>query len=126
MNLTQLLQSDPALAIAGSILGAAWSVLKSQTFLRHRKRSRFDRAIVALEAGIDEVYRTYVREIKRARADGKLTSAEAAHARRLARDRAIRLGRNDGVDVIKEIGADYLDLWIGKLLRNGNNGQNGH
>jgi hypothetical protein len=117
MNLTDLLQSDPVLTLAGTIAGGVWSILKAKALRRRNKKQRFDRAILALEAGIEDVYRSYVREIKRARQDGKLTAAEAARARRLARERAIDYGRHEGVDVLKEIGADYLDLWIAKLIR---------
>jgi hypothetical protein len=70
-----------------------------------------------LEAGVEQVYRTYVRAIKDARSDGKLTEEEADQARRLAKRRAIEFGRTTGVDVIREIGDGYVDLWISKLVR---------
>lgn len=117
MNLTEILNSDPALALAGTIIGGLWSIFKARALRRDNRQQRYDRAIHALEAGVDDVYRTYVRELKRAREDGRLTSAEAARARRLARERAIEYGRHEGIDVLREIGSDYLDLWISKILR---------
>ncbi len=54
---------------------------------------------------------------KKARADGQLTEEEMRHAHRLARERAIQFGRTWGLDVLRELGEGYLDLWIAKLVK---------
>ena len=35
----------------------------------------------------------------------------------MALQMAIEFGQNEGIDVIRELGRDYIDLWINKLVR---------
>ena len=47
-----------------------------------------------------------------------LGSAEQiAKARRRAREAAVEFGKTQGVDIFRELGANYIDLWIGKIVR---------
>lgn len=62
-------------------------------------------------------YRTYVRAIKESREDGKLTEEEMRNARRRAREAAIQFGRTQGVNVLRELGTEYIDLLIAKLVK---------
>ncbi len=116
MNLSELFHSDLGLAFIGTVLGGAWALFKSSDWFNRRRNARRERALEALEAGVEETYRTYVAAIKAARADGKLTEDERRHARHQARDRAIAFGLREGVDVLRELGEDYLDLWITRLV----------
>ena len=116
MNLMQVLSSDTGLTVVGGVLGAAWTFFQSTALYQRLQSNRFAKAVTALEAAVDLTYRTYVREIKAAREDGKLTDAEIAVARQRARDAAIEFGKTQGVDVLKELGADYIDLWISKIV----------
>lgn len=116
MNLLHVLSSEAGLTVVGGVLGAAWTFFQSTNLYRRLRNDRFSKAVVALEAAVDLTYRTYVREIKAAREDGKLTDAEIAEACRRARDAAIEFGRTQGVDVLRELGANYIDLWIGKIV----------
>ena len=116
MNLLHVLSSDAGLTIVGGVLGAAWTFFRLTELYRRLQKDRFCRAVEALEAAVDLTYRTYVREIKAAREDGKLTDAEIAEARRRAREAAVEFGRTQGVDVLRELGANYIDLWIGKIV----------
>ncbi len=117
MNMSQILASDTALTIVGGLLGTAWTFFRTQGWYRRSKKRRYFRALRALEAAVERTYRTYVRSIKRGREDGKLTEEEAANARRMARRAALVFGRTEGVDVLREIGQDYLDLWLSRVLR---------
>ena len=38
-------------------------------------------------------------------------------ARRRARDASIEFGRTQGIDVLRELGGEYIDLWIAKLVK---------
>ncbi|MEX2016193.1 MAG: hypothetical protein WD873_06100 [Candidatus Hydrogenedentales bacterium] len=121
MSLASILASDAALTAAAGILGTLWTAFQSRDAYRRAQSRRYGKAIRALEAGIEHTYRTYVRAIKEGRADGKLTEAERAEARRRARRAAIEFGRTDGINVVTELGEDYLNLWIEKLVRRAKN-----
>jgi hypothetical protein len=112
-----ILASDPGLAILGWALGGLWTAFRASDWFARLRNDRLRKAIDALEAGIDIAYRTYVQAIKAAREDGKLTVQECREARRRAREAAIQFGRSQGVDVLRELGADYIDMWIERILR---------
>ena len=117
MSFTDFFNSDPGLTLVSGLVGTAWTAFRSHDWYTRRQNRRYAKALQSLEAGIDDVYRTYVQSIKRAREDGKLTPEEALHARKLARRRAIAFGRSTGINVLRELGDEYIDLWIGKLVR---------
>jgi vacuolar-type H+-ATPase subunit E/Vma4 len=81
------------------------------------RRRRFQAAIQALEAGVEETYRTYVQALKESRADGRLTPEECRRARERARERAIEIARAQGLNLLRELGPEYLDLWIARLVK---------
>lgn len=112
----QILNSEPGLSLVATVLGSLWTFFKSRDLFSERRASRRVMALEALEAGVDETYRTYVREIKKAREDGKLTYDEIRRARKLARDAAVKFGKTRGVNVAKAVGKEYIDLWIEKFV----------
>lgn len=115
-QLNQLV-SETSVTLLGALFGTAWTFFKSQDWYQRAKQRRYAQAITALEAGVDQTYQTYVRAIKEASEDGKLTPAERRRAREMARDAAISFGRTQGVDVLAEVGQDYVDLWINRLVK---------
>ena len=117
MSLSQVLQSEPGLTLLGTVLGGFWTLFKSSEWWARRRRRRFSKGLNVLEAAVEETFRTYVRAIKASRADGKLTEAEKRRARELASQCAARIARRQGLDVARELGDDFLDLWIAKLVK---------
>jgi hypothetical protein len=112
-----VLNSDQGLTMVATVLGAVWTFLQSSKVFSQMRSRRYYRAVEALEAAVEQTYRTYVRAIKEAREDGKLTDDEQRNARALARQTAVEFGERQGVDVIRELGSEYLDLWIARLLK---------
>ncbi len=104
-------------AFVGAVLGAVWTFFKTSDWFERLRTRRIAKAIRALEAAVDQTYRVYVRQIKEGREDGKLTDAERRHAHRMARRAAIEFGKQEGVDVLRTLGHDYLDLWISKIVK---------
>ncbi len=117
MSVLQLLGSEPGITILGTVLGGVWTLFKSSEWYGRMRRRRFRRALQALETAVEETYRAYVSNIKAGREDGRLTDDEKRRARSLARERALRIARNDGVNLLRELGEDYLDAWTAKLVR---------
>ena len=111
-----ILNSEQSLSLVGSVIGAIWTIFKSRDWYSNRRETRRGRALEALEAGVDETYQTYVREIKKGREDGKLTDLEIKHARKRARQAAVKFGRTEGINVLKVMGKEYIDLWIEKFV----------
>lgn len=108
--------TEQSVTLVGTLFGLVWAFFRSQEWYERAKEAKLGRAIVALEAGVNQTYETYVRTIKEAAADGKLTNSERRRARELARETAITFGRSEGVDVLQEIGRDYMDMWINRLV----------
>lgn len=108
---------DLGITLLGSAMGAVWAGFKSSEHYQRAQRQRFQKALLALESGVERTYQAYVKAIKAGRSDGRLTESEKARARSLARTRAIALAKEAGVDLLRTIGEDYVDVWIGKLVR---------
>ena len=117
MSIEMLLGSEPGLTLAGAFVGMVWTWLKSSEWFQRRRERRLARALEGIEAAVEETYRTYVEALKAGREDGRLTADERVRARSLARERAVAIARTDGVDLLREVGGDYVDLWIARLVR---------
>lgn len=117
MSIWNIVTSEAGLAIIISIIGSLWTFFQSRDWYTQAKGRRFTKALTALEAGIDLTYRSYVRAIKSAREDGKLTDEEIRNARLQARRSALQYGRTTGIDVIRELGEEYIELWITRFVR---------
>lgn len=117
MSLDTVLTSDAGLTLVGAVVGSVWTLLKSSAWFTARRERRTAQALQALEAGVEQTYRSYVRAIKEGREDGRLTAAERTRARMMARERAIVLAREQGVDLLRAVGEDYLDVWIAKMVQ---------
>ncbi len=109
-------ESDAALALVGAAMGVAWTTFKGVDWFAQRRNDRHNVALMAVEAGVEHSFQTYVKAIKAARADGKLTLEERKHARALAQATALRVGRAQGVNVVHELGREFLPLWITRMV----------
>jgi hypothetical protein len=112
-----VLNSEQGLTMVATVLGTFWAFVQSSKLFTQMRTRKYYRAVEALEAAVEQTYRTYVRAIKDAREDGKLTDDEQRNARALARQSAVEFGERQGVDVLKELGSEYLDLWIARLVK---------
>ena len=115
MNIMDVLTSETVMALAVTLIGGAWSLVKASGWFRALKKRRYKKALLALEAAVEEVYREYVRALKEA-GDG-LTSEEQEIAREYARNRAIEMARTQGIDLVRELGTDFINLWISRLVK---------
>jgi len=118
MSIVENLSSGLGLTLVTAILGSIWTAFRSTEFYNRARNQRYGEALQALEAGVELTYRTYVRSIKESREDGKLTQEEMRLARRRAREAAIEYGRTRGIDILRELGANYIDLIIAKQVKN--------
>jgi len=117
MKLMDVLTTEPGLTALGALLGTVWTFFKTSDWYVRLRRRRFDRALLALEAGVQQTYESYVHAIREGREDGSLTREERRQAREIARQTAIEFGKTRGIDVLRELGEEYVDLWIARLVR---------
>jgi hypothetical protein len=116
-ELLQDIALDWVVALVGTIVAGAWTFLKSRDLYQEMRGQRYSVAMDALEAGVEKTYRVYVEALKKAKADGKLTPEEKAAARQRAVAYAQEFGRTRGIDVIEELGGEYIPVLIGKIVR---------
>ena len=109
--------TEPLLALAAMLAALAWSFVKSTEWYERFRMDRRSKAMESLEAAVEDTYRRYVRSLKQANGGGPLTEEQRHKAREKARRKAEDFGARRGVDVVREIGADYLDLWTTKLVQ---------
>jgi len=112
----EMVMSEFSVSLAMTVLGAVWTFFKSTEWYEKLQKRKYFKAMQALEAAVEETYRTYVREIKNSRMDGQLTEDERKQARDLARNRAAELAHAEGLDIMRELGDNYMDLWIQKIV----------
>ena len=111
-----VLESEMGLTIVCAAIGSVWTAFKGMDWFAQRRHNRHTTALMAVEAGVEHSFQTYVKAIKAARADKKLTAAERKHARALAQEMALRVGRAQGVNVAHELGREFLPVWITRMV----------
>lgn len=110
-----IIESGPLLEIAVTVLGLLWAFFKStEWYTEHVIKPNRAKALDSIQAGVQHVYETYTREIKTASADGHLSDDERKIARGLAKEAAIAYGKTNGVDIIKTVGQEFIDLYLEK------------
>lgn len=80
------------------------------------RKWRLDRAVECLAAGVRETYEEYVREIKKASEDGKLTDEERSFAMRMALEKAKSYALNAGFDLLKVYAEEYLPVLVERII----------
>ena len=108
---------DWVVALVGTIVALAWTFFKSRDLYQEMKGQKYFAAIEALQAGVEKTYRVYVQALKEAKADGKLSPEEKAAARQKAVAYAQEFGRTRGIDVIEQLGREYIPVLISKIVR---------
>jgi hypothetical protein len=74
------------------------------------------RALSFLEAGVAKTYQEYVKARKKANEDGKLTEEEARTAREMAFGFAKQYAHDNGLDLVKALGADMIPVLLEKTV----------
>ena len=110
----EFLGSEQGQVIILSVVGFIFGFIKRRESV---KKWKLEVAIKALEVGVNDTYRAYVRAIKDAKADGKLTDDEKEHARELAIAKAMQIAKEVGLDLVKYYGKEYLPVIIEKIVQ---------
>jgi hypothetical protein len=87
-----------------------------QSIIANIKDARIARACNFVYAGTVTCYQEYVRAVKAAHADGKLTIDEKNEALQYAYRKAMEIARNEGFDLVKVLGKDMIFALIEKYV----------
>ena len=123
--LYQLLAGSLSTAILGGLAWLAWFI---DSWLRERTAIKSHAALEAAynfaAYGVDYTWKILVSALKDAKADdGKLTEEEKRQAMAMAKGAAVDYARKNGVDLLKSLGPELLELLIEKVIGNRKAGQ---
>ena len=123
--LYQLVVGSLSTAILG---GLTWLARFIDSWLRERTAMKSHAALEAAynfaAYGVDYTWKILVSALKDAKAnDGKLTEEEKRQALTMAKGAAIDYARKNGVDLVKNIGPELLELLIEKVIGDRKAGQ---
>ena len=108
---------DFGIEVVGLIATSLWGAFKASAWFGRRRERRYMRCLEAIRAAVEGTYQTFVRDIKAASADGKLTKAERHEALNRARVAAIGIARSDGLDLIKTVVTEMIPMLIERFIR---------
>ncbi|HOR51941.1 MAG TPA: hypothetical protein PLQ42_12770 [Candidatus Hydrogenedentes bacterium] len=111
------LHNESGLALVAALTAVVWAFFRGSAFLERIRTQKLERALEALEAAVEATYRDYVRLLKSTRESGQLTPGEEQEARRRAKEKGAALAQAAGINLAHTLGAEYLDLWINRLVR---------
>ncbi len=109
---------DHILKLSVEFALAIWMFVKSTDYFKNIKSERIQRVLEILEGAVEDVYWSYVRDIKIKSADGKLTSAEIETAKNRAFDQAQEIAAGEKMDIIKLIGKEIIFSKIAGIVGN--------
>lgn len=98
--------------VIAAIAGVFGLVRKIETV----RKNNLDKALACVETGVRETYETYVRELKKAREDGKLTPEERQAAVAQAIETAKVYAREQGIDLLKYYAKEYLPVLVDRFV----------
>lgn len=88
-----------------------------------RGNARRAKILAIAERAAREVHEEFVRALKEKSTDGSLTAEDAREAARLGVKKAIEIGRGEGIDLAREVGAEAIprlvDWAVGRLKARG-------
>lgn len=109
------------LDIAEAVLNYLWQLIIPVGFAWLVKKSydsaALKEAIQALEAGVNDAWVHFVRDLKKKAADGKLSDDEKVAARDWAKNKAMEIAKGPGKRVLAGFGQLAIDSLIEKIVR---------
>lgn len=112
-----MFDSESGLMLLATVAGAVFAFVRGMAWYKAVSATRLQKALQCVQVGVELTYQEYVAGIKEGRADGTLTAEEKAKARSRAKRIAIDYGLKQGVDVVKELTHEYLDVAISQAVK---------
>jgi len=123
--MTRILSSELFMTVA--MVAVPWMVARAFAWWRGEVErlddERYSAAVEALEVGVGEAWERFGRAWKAARSDGKFTDDEREQLRTVARDVAVEVGRDSGVDVMAALGRRAISALIRRIVERRKRGE---
>lgn len=115
--LANILGSEPIITLALTLAGTAAAALCGTLRSKVKKDGQLDELLHFVEAGVNETWESFARDIKQKASDGKLTRQERREARLKARQFAIDKAKDEGIELVERMGSTALDNWIKRIVQ---------
>lgn len=115
--ISQVLGSEPIITLAVTLAGTAAAALCGTLRSKVKKDGQLDELLHFVEAGVNETWESFARDIKQKASDGKLTRQERREARLKARQFAIEKAKDEGIELVERMGSTALDNWIKRIVQ---------
>ena len=102
--------------IVAGLVGFWWLKAQRAMGIDRKTNANWERALEFLEAGVMRTYQEYVKARKTASADGRLTEDEKREARQMAFTFARSYAAKEGMNIVKELGAEMIPVLIEKTV----------
>lgn len=114
----EFLSSDTFYPMIVALIGLIYGGLKVKYFAFDKPGQEKKKKLVELgESSVKETFDEYVRELKKAREDGKLTKKEIAIANQMAISKLKEKAKANGLEAGKIIAEEYLPVFIDKITK---------
>lgn len=117
-KIAELLASDIFYPMIVSVFALIYGMLKTKYFVFDKPKDERKKKLVAIgEVAVKEVFDDYVRELKLANEDGKLTKEEIKIANKMGVDKIKEKAKESGLEIGKIIIEEYLPKFIDGLVK---------
>jgi len=117
-KIIELLTNDAVLKVLVSLVIVVWGGFKAKKLmLDDPKNAKKKRVIEIAEGVVKEIFDTEIRELKKAKEDGKLTKEEISAANKKAVEKLKEEGKKKGLEVVKLFAEEYLPVLIDKIVK---------
>lgn len=117
-KIAEFLSSDVFYPMIVAIFALVYGGLKAKYFAFDKPKDEKKRKLVAIgEVAVKEVFDDYVRDLKLANEDGKLTKEEIKTANKMGVDKIKEKAKEKGIEIAKIIAEEYLPKFIDGLVR---------
>lgn len=117
-KIAEFLSSDAFYPMIVALIGLIYGGLKVKYFAFDKPGEEKKKKLVELgESAVKETFDEYVRELKKAREDGKLTKEEIATANTMAINKLKEKAKANGLEAVKIVAEEYLPVLIDKIVR---------
>lgn len=102
--------------LVAAVAGFYWLKAQRAIGIDRTTNANWERALEFLEAGVMRTYQEYVKARKQASEDGTLTEDEKRTARQMAFAFAKSYAMTEGMNLVKELGAEMIPVLIEKTV----------
>jgi len=116
-KIIEFLIDDSVLKILVTVIVFVWGLIKVKKMaLDDPKNAKRKQVVEMLEGIVKNIYDTEVRELKKAKEDGKLTKEEIAAANKKAIEVLKEEGKKKGLAIGKLFAEEYLPVLVNRIV----------